>query len=126
MFYLKGCVLSESLPHELKMVRVSSAGSPRYGVYCGQLRIKKGMRFGPYTGSIVCPEKMATSSVQREFLWEVKYLRLLSRLFITRPAVLLEEGRPNTREQRKSSLSFNETTLAPLTKIARVMLAFPP
>ena len=80
-FYLKGCVLSKSLPHELKILKVSTAGNPRYGVYCGQLRIKSGMRFGPYTGSIVCPEKMAAGSVQREFLWEVKYLRLLSRLF---------------------------------------------
>ena len=77
VFYPKGCVLSKSLPHELKIVKVSNAGSPRYGVYCGQLCIKKGMRFGPYTGSIVCPEEMATGSVQREFLWEVKYLRLL-------------------------------------------------
>ena len=80
-FYLKGCVLSKSLPHELKIVKVSTAGKPRYGVYCGQLHIKKGMRFGPYTGSIVCPETMAIGSVQREFLWEVKHLRLLSRLF---------------------------------------------
>ena len=75
--YLKGCVLSKSLPHELSIVKVPTAGNPRYGVYCGQLRIKKGMRFGPFTGSIVCPEKMATGSVRREFLWEVKYLRLL-------------------------------------------------
>lgn len=76
--FLKGCVLSKSLPHELKIVKILSAGNPRYGVFCGQLRIKKGMRFGPYTGSIVCPEEMATGSVQREFLWEVKYLRLLA------------------------------------------------
>ena len=80
-FFLKGCVLSKSLPHELMIVKVSTAGKPRYGVYCGQLHIKKGMRFGPYTGSIVCPQTMAIGSVQREFLWEVKHLRLLSRLF---------------------------------------------
>ena len=56
----------------MKLLKVQTAGSSRYGVFCGQLRINKGMRFGPYTGSIVCPEEMATGSVQGEFLWEVK------------------------------------------------------
>ncbi|KAL9962413.1 hypothetical protein ACROYT_G031514 [Oculina patagonica] len=66
-----GCFPTLSLPHELKLLQVSTAGKLRYGVFCGQLRIKEGMRFGPYTGSIVCPLEMAISSVQREFLWEI-------------------------------------------------------
>lgn len=59
----------QALPHDLQLFKVATPGSLRYGVFCGQLPIRKGLRFGPYTGSIVCLEQKGF--VQSEFLWEI-------------------------------------------------------
>lgn len=62
---------SYHLPHELKLLTISTSGHSHYGVFCGHLTIKDGTRFGPYTGRIVCPEEMNFGSLKSESLWEV-------------------------------------------------------
>ena len=73
----------QPLPHELKILTVTTSGDYRYGVFCGQLAIKKGMRFGPYTGRVVGLEEMSQNSLQSESLWEVSnlYPLIMSRFF---------------------------------------------
>ena len=61
-----------TLANKLKLLTVEHCGYLRYGVFCGQLTIKEGMRFGPYTGSIVCPDEISSSRQQGESLWEVR------------------------------------------------------
>lgn len=66
----------QALPHDLRLFKVATPGSLRYGVFCGQLPIRKGTRFGPYTGSVVRLEQR--DSVQSEFMWEVRDLKVIS------------------------------------------------
>ena len=66
----------QALPHDLRLFKVATPGSLRYGVFCGQLPIRKGTRFGPYTGSVVRLEERG--SVQNEYMWEVRDLKVIS------------------------------------------------
>lgn len=69
--------------HELKLLKVKeNSGNLHYGVFCGQLTIKEGMRFCPYTGNIVCPDKIKSTALQREPLWEVRDYCTLNIVFV--------------------------------------------
>ena len=60
----------QNLPENLKIVETILPTGRHRGVFCGQRRIAKGTRYGPYTGNIVLPQQMGPH--ENNSVWEVR------------------------------------------------------
>ena len=58
------------LPYDLRLIGEHFPAEIRYKVVCGQRLINNGMRFGPYTGTIIYPEESGSVG-DLECMWEV-------------------------------------------------------
>ena len=67
LFHEELCV--QNLPENVKIVETVLPTGRHHGVFCGQRRIPKGTRFGPYTGNIVLP--LEVRSREKNNVWEV-------------------------------------------------------
>lgn len=67
LFQEELCV--QNLPETVKIVETVLPTGRHRAVFCGQKRISKGTRFGPYTGSIVLPLEMR--SLEKDCVWEI-------------------------------------------------------
>lgn len=59
-----------SLPEGIKIVETLLMGVSHYGVFCSEQPIKKGTRFGPFTGRSIPPKDIFTLS-DTAYTWEV-------------------------------------------------------
>ena len=59
----------QNLPENLKIIETILPTGRHRGVFCGQRRIAKGTRYGPYTGNIVLPQQMGPH--ENNSVWEV-------------------------------------------------------
>lgn len=59
----------QNLPETVKIVETVLPTGRHRAVFCGQRRISKGTRFGPYTGSIVLP--LDLRSLEKNCVWEI-------------------------------------------------------
>lgn len=59
-----------SLPEGIKIVETLLMGVSHYGVFCSEKPIKKGTRFGPFTGRSIPPKDIFTLS-DTGYTWEV-------------------------------------------------------
>ena len=60
----------QNLPENLKIIETILPTGRHRGVFCGQRRIAKGTRYGPYTGNIVQPQQMGPH--ENNSVWEVR------------------------------------------------------
>ena len=62
---------AQNLPDNIKLVETLLPTGRHRGVFCGQRRIAKGTRYGPYTGNIIIPQEVRTQD--NNSVWEVSY-----------------------------------------------------
>ena len=60
----------QSLPEGIKIIETILMGVSHYGVFCSEKVIKKGTRFGPFTGRNILPDDIFTLS-DTSYTWEV-------------------------------------------------------
>lgn len=60
----------QSLPEGIKIIETILLGVSHYGVFCSEKMIKKGTRFGPFTGRNIAPNDIFTLS-DTSYTWEV-------------------------------------------------------
>lgn len=60
----------QSLPEGIKIIETILMGVSHYGVFCSEKMIKKGTRFGPFTGRNIAPTDIFTLS-DTSYTWEV-------------------------------------------------------
>lgn len=60
----------QSLPEGIKIIETILMGVSHYGVFCSEKMIKKGTRFGPFTGRSIAPNDIFTLS-DTSYTWEV-------------------------------------------------------
>ena len=63
----------QSLPEGVKIIETILMGVSHYGVFCSEKMIKKGTRFGPFTGRNIAPDDIFTLS-DTSYTWEVSIL----------------------------------------------------
>ena len=63
----------QSLPESIKIIETILMGVSHYGVFCSEKVIKKGTRFGPFTGRNIAPGDIFTLS-DTSYTWEVSAL----------------------------------------------------
>ena len=61
---------TKTLPVGIKIVETLLMGVSHYGVFCSEREIKKGTRFGPFTGRNVLPKDIFNLG-DTEYTWEV-------------------------------------------------------
>jgi hypothetical protein len=76
-----------SLPEGIKIIETILMGVSHYGVFCSEKIIKKGTRFGPFTGRNIAPDDIFTLS-DTSYTWEV------SKTILTTCLVLSNLGAP--------------------------------
>jgi hypothetical protein len=60
----------QSLPEGIKIIETILMGVSHYGVFCSGKVIKKGTRFGPFTGRNILPDDIFTLN-DTSYMWEV-------------------------------------------------------
>ena len=63
-------VEKQSLPEGIKIIETILMGVSHYGVFCSDKLIKKGTRFGPFTGRNILPDDISTLG-DTSYTWEV-------------------------------------------------------
>lgn len=66
----------QSLPEGVKIIETILMGVSHYGVFCSEKMIKKGTRFGPFTGRNIAPDDIFTLS-DTSYTWEVSMFAIL-------------------------------------------------
>lgn len=68
---------TQSLPDGIKIIETILMGVSHYGVFCSGGMIKKGKRFGPFTGRNIPPQDIFKLS-DTSYTWEVSITKIFT------------------------------------------------